>query len=429
MATVLALLLAGCGGGDNVNPITPGNFLQEVTSPSMSVADTFAYQPDSPVAANLRRCTYAGHATRECTLAELPFLGQDTNDPTRDDIAKRLLVSHTWMGDNFLELLDTMPNEMRALFRSITSIVIASDINPAFYRPRTGAIYLDPTYVWLTTAQAADINAPPDPRLGFGLDLQFVMPWRYTRAGQRLSVSVNAQGLRDVGETSTLLAFLLFHELAHAGDFMPPAELAGIDTDDTVLQAIDRISDRWLSTGMTDAFPLNSAALTDAARVSFFGDDASAADLALSPADVASEFTLDGASQYYSYSTQFEDFANLFDTIMMAHHYGYTKEVGITSRAESGAWNDGVVEWAAQDWFANQSVRPRALAVVNALYPGDVAAVEALINASEANTIDGDGVTTWAEAFNTGTPSGTGARSISSTPLRRDDVLASNPVH
>ena len=38
---------------------------------------------------------------------------------------------------------------------------------------------------------------------------------------------------------------------------------------------------------------------------------------------------LDGAVDFYSYSSQFEDLADLHDTILMSYHHGYEKDVGI----------------------------------------------------------------------------------------------------
>ncbi|MCY4012719.1 MAG: hypothetical protein OXG82_08400 [Gammaproteobacteria bacterium] len=67
----------------------------------------------------------------------------------------RVLVSHRWMGDSLQELLERLPGDVRMLARSLTAIVIASDIRPAYYWPRTGALYLDAEYFWRTPEERA----------------------------------------------------------------------------------------------------------------------------------------------------------------------------------------------------------------------------------------------------------------------------------
>ena len=103
------------------------------------VVYTIPYVANGPHADDLRPCLYPGQAGEQsCTMARLPFIGMENSAPTVDDLMSRVLVSHRWMGDNFKTVLEMLPTDIRLLARSLTGIVIASDIRPAHYRPYTG---------------------------------------------------------------------------------------------------------------------------------------------------------------------------------------------------------------------------------------------------------------------------------------------------
>ena len=116
VACLLCSMLVACGGGGGGNPSAPpSGGGAPPPNPSSEVAATFAYDAASQYASVLRPCTYAGSATQQCTLATLPFLGQNTTSapvvqshisPTVDEVMARALVSHRWMGDNFRAILE-----------------------------------------------------------------------------------------------------------------------------------------------------------------------------------------------------------------------------------------------------------------------------------------------------------------------------------
>ncbi len=370
----LCLTLAACGGGGG------GSGGGGTTTPAPldpdAVVDTFAFVSASPYASVLRSCTYAGSDTRACTIGTLPFLGQDFPDPSIDDIMSRVLVSHQWMGTNLRAVLEQLPPDILLMFRSVTAVVIASDIRPAYYTSETGAIYLDADYLWLTPAEEAVVTDEEDFRSGFGDALQFKMPWRYVRNNERLGVNINPDGSRDLDELLPILGFLLYHELAHAMDFMPQSKMAGISDGQTVEQAI--VSGPFLSSQWRQGVDPLDPTLIDLAGVSFLGDPATASQRAITPDELVPMFTADGAVQYYAYSTQFEDFATAFETVMMDYHFGYQKDTGITTNTEFS--NDGVLSWGVRGRIGEQGTNTRVRAAVQTLYPGDLAAVETFLS-------------------------------------------------
>lgn len=382
---VLAVAAAACGGGGGGGggqaappPAAPA----PAPPPAPEVADTSPYVTGATYADALRRCTYAGSATQACSMAELPFLGMETGAVTLDDVMSRTLVSETWMGDNLRTALQTLPPDLIALFGSITAVVIATDVRPAYYDPNTGAIYLDPDFLWLTVAQRNQVPDTPDPRSDFGRDLSFVMPWRYVRNNQPLTVFLNQDGSRDPDQIVEILGFLLYHELAHAVDFMPPAKMTGLAPSLTVLQAIN--TGAPLSSSFVNTYPLTSQVIRDLAAVSFLGETATATQRNLLPEDLVDEFANDGATQYYAYTTQYEDFATLFETVMMKWRFGYDKDTAIASPSSTGSSADAVIAWGERGRIGAQQVMTRALDVGQRMYPGDLAEFESFLTGQPA---------------------------------------------
>ena len=118
-----------------------------------------------------------------CTFEDTSDCTDNDALPTVDDIMKKVIVSHDWMGSQFEKFLQDYDefDDFKNLLRAVTAVVISYDIRPSFYNPTTGAIYLDPDDLWETPAQRDTINSAPDYRSGFGSELQFEMPWRYVK--------------------------------------------------------------------------------------------------------------------------------------------------------------------------------------------------------------------------------------------------------
>jgi hypothetical protein len=163
---IAALLVTACGGGssgsgggggDTSPPPAPTPMFEGMDVVNFPMAVTSPASADSPYANQLRDCVFSNTRSESCTLGTLPLLGMDTRNPTIDDVMDRVLVSHEWMGTRFRDLLEALPDDMLLLMRGVTAVVISSDVRPSFYWTRTGAIYLDPDYIWLTPEERADI--------------------------------------------------------------------------------------------------------------------------------------------------------------------------------------------------------------------------------------------------------------------------------
>lgn len=342
---------------------------------------TVPYVPDGAYADALRPCIYAGEdVLPDCTMQRLPFLGAEFEAPSVDDVMTRVLVSHRWMGDSLREMLERLPADVRLLARSVTAIVISSDIRPAYYWPGSGAIYLDPDYFWRTPEERAVMSMEPDFRSAFGSSMQLEIPWRLVRnnvpwgaAGQSAGESVRIEALLP------FLAFLLYHELSHAADFMPISRAGPFDPNATAWQAISASYAHWASPRLAAAHPLGSSVMRELAAIFFHGETPTAEQESLLPDDVIDEFATDGAIDFYAYSSQFEDLADLHDAILMSYHHGYEKDIGIVG-TEGETIREAIVAWGQRGRMTDANVIDRMRWVIDELYPGNAQELHGYLN-------------------------------------------------
>ena len=299
-------------------PADPSNTGPYVFSES-HVSRVYPYRADGPFAAMLVRCTYEadlqyfGNGTNLCPLSSLPFLHQTTGGavPTVGQIMDRVVVSHDWMGRAFEDFLATQLNgndDLKRLFNGVTAIVIGAHVRPSFYYALTGAIYLDADNFWLTAEQRDVIDETPDFRSDFDRDLAYSSAWRYTSTanGSTQSIFVNFPATSRIGrDQSYLLAesgWLLYHELGHASDFLPPLERARLDSNPS-LSAWGFIEPMFSAGSLPSSrlnanpgYALQSAEMRALADVKFIGTTATAVQRTYTPDTVASFFAPDRAT-------------------------------------------------------------------------------------------------------------------------------------
>jgi hypothetical protein len=375
-------------------PSDPNNTGPYVFSDS-HVSRVYAYKRTSPFADALARCTYdpalqwTGGGKNLCPLSQMPFLHQTTNGnvPTVAQIMDRVLVSHDWMGAVFEQFMSSAyaSDDLKRLFNGVTAIVIGAHVRPSFYYALTGAIYLDADNFWLTAAQRDVVDEAPDFRTDFGRDLQFSTPWRYAFNNQ--NIFVNFPATSRIGRTLDYLlneaGWLLYHELAHASDFLPPATRSTLDTS---VSAWDNIAPRFFarqlpSDVLASTLPLQSAEMRALAQVLFIsGPAASPATLvngipystltSYTPVQVGGFFSADRASDAYNYSTTREDIAMLFEEFMQQRNHTFLRDVAITDKITSTTTSSTlIVRWGQRGRVGETTVKPRVQQVVQALAP------------------------------------------------------------
>jgi hypothetical protein len=338
------------------------------------VATVFPFNENSPHKNNLVPCVYSNTLTSSCTLGKLPLIAQETTKPSLEDIMDRVVVSHQWMGERFKIFLKTydVNNDFKNLLRATTAIVISYDVRPSFYWAATGAIYLDPDNLWLLKSERDTINEAPDYRANFGNELNFALPWRYVKNNEYAYSFVEDDVRTDRTAEDGLyrLTSLIYHELAHANDFFPSSKWATHSSNTRILDAaIDKNTPE--SNGLSIAYPLRSQEMKNLAQVSFHGESANNTQKSYLPEDVANFFNQDIAPQYYNYSSEREDYAMLFDGLMLKARYGIDRDVAITNAPQGDVIyaKDYIVTWGQRGRIGDESIKARATYVVNRILP------------------------------------------------------------
>ena len=357
---VLALSVVACGGGGTEHTGPGGR------NPQLGGA--FAYQAESPYADVLLGCADLGRSPSSCSIGTLPPMGLGSAAPSEGDILDRLLVSHEWMGRRFETILESLPEALRRVLRPVTVIVIADDIRPSFYSAATGAIYIDPRHLWITSEEEETILQDPDYRAGYGSELRFTAFASYLDRGQP-AFSRGGGAPRDLAGRIYSVATLLFHEGAHANDFLPSDTFASLESGETFFEATERLANRRLAERLVSAAPLGSRLWQDLGRVLYFGEDPDEAQRALTAEEVGFAFAEDGACDPYAYSSAREDLAMLFEQTMMKLHFGLDRLIGFASlpEGEGATCQDYVVSWGMSNRIAAPEVRPRAQLVADLL--------------------------------------------------------------
>lgn len=323
----------------------------------------------TPLSQTIADCTVLASTEPACNIATLPFIASETTTPNPSQIMSRVIVSHAWMADNFALLLEDMPADMLKLFSSVTAIVIHNEIRPAFFWPNTGAIYIDPYYLWTTLAQYNTISTDPDYRIDYGSELQFVGLARYTLDGEYAFATGNT---RTREQTLHALSALLFHELAHARDSFPASAVIAPVASQSPGQLATSLEPERVSTALQDTYPLQEDTLFDIADVLYRGVTPASFLLAIDALAMGMLLESEGANDDYAYSTSREDAAMLFEETMMQRHYGIDREIVYATplNEQQDSCDDFTFDWSAINRFAEPAVLARATFVVNSLLPG-----------------------------------------------------------
>jgi hypothetical protein len=340
-------------------------------------ASVFAYNNNSPYADNLASCVYSNTLISSCTLEQIPLLAEEvksvSTSPSIENIMDRVVVSHQWMGDRFKAFLtnNDTNNDIKNLLRATTAIVISYDVRPSFYWAATGAIYLDAENFWLTPQERDTINEAPDFRADFGNDLQFVMPWRYVKANDYASNSYSktSRVSRTAQDALYRLTSLMYHELAHANDFFPSNEWYVHGSHLRILDAA--VSTNFESDKLAISLPLASQEMRNLGQVSFAGEVATSLQKTYLPTDIEGFFSPDRASDYYAYSSLREDYAMLFEELMMQSRFSVIRDVAITNQPSGSnvSASDYIVTWGQRGRIGDDKLRERVLFSTSRVLP------------------------------------------------------------
>jgi hypothetical protein len=264
--------------------------------------------------------------------------------------------------------------DVRRLLNGVTAIVIGAHVRPSFYFGLTGAIYLDADNFWLTPEERDVIDETPDFRSDFDRDLGYSGVWRYVLNGNNIFLFFppTSRTTRTVDYLVFESAWLLYHELGHAGDFLPPSVRGTLNS---AMTAWDNIGPRFgasqlPSDVLAQQLPLTSAIMRGLAQVKFFGVTADATQRSYTPQQVGDFFRVDRATDEYNYSTTREDIAMVFEEFMMFHRHGIRRDVAITDKITPATTSNSlIVRWGQRGRAAAGTVTPRVKIAVQNIAP------------------------------------------------------------
>lgn len=319
-----------------------------------------------------------------CALERLPFLAQETGGapPTVEAIMGRLVVSHDWIGTVFEEFIRVHPaaDDLRRMFGAVTAIVITNRTRPSIYNPMTGAIYLDATHLWRTPAERDTVDETPDRRAVSAAKVRFRHFSRYVESNKAYatgSYPIERRLTRTQAHLMVNLSRLVFHELAHANDYLPPDAVPALAPERSVHENFAvRVRGRLLvSDQLQERYPLHSDEFRRLARVIFSPAGASpdAAQAGMTAEEVARFFASDRANDPYAYTTSREDAAMLVEEFFMVHRFGIRRDVAIVDGYPAGAditrINASPVRWGQRGRIGAEEVKPRLRFVLERMLP------------------------------------------------------------
>ncbi|NGN97175.1 hypothetical protein G5S52_05740 [Grimontia sp. S25] len=374
-------LFLGCGGGGGSNerpqntPDDGGSSVNVNGVPSLNSLSAFS--TNSPP--NLVSCSKAFLNDESCSLSEIKPLGVSTSSVSLSDIESRLVVSHDWMAQSFLEAMEDISSpDLNNLFKSVNAIVISYDIRPSFYHSFTASMYIDPRYLWRNKDEWDSIFKQDDFRSDYGDGLRFdafrrYVDWNGDYVTWSNTFRTNTYESRSSYQIAPGLLRLLAHELAHANDYLPHDSLSSLGDSGTIREAMNDITP--VHQELESSIPLTDDTLREIADVMFGGANASEFIRSIEPSYAGVFFNYDGAEDLYSYYTPQEDVAMLLESLMMLKRYYAVSDVAFVSVPEdrdNASCDDYVIGWGQRARLADRYVEQRAAFVAERILGTDV---------------------------------------------------------
>lgn len=370
MITLVAEVLLNSGEriSDQVNllikPASP-YAIQWTFFPEQQLTETFAYHAASPWGNTLRDCVYSNQlrSANSCTFEKLPLISRKNSVPSVSDVLDHLVVSHTWMGDRFKEFLETHDDSLdfRRMLGNVTAVVIASDIEQSSYRYYTGAIYLKPDYFALTPDERRTIlfRPPHTDKTGQPISTH----WRYSIRNNTIPSVPHYDSEKTVSfeQMELPLARALYHELAHATDYISPAFKTRIPLQLSPFDLLEGRLPDLESTTLSSSYPLSEPSLLHLASRYFSGEPF---ELNGDLYTLAELFEVDGGTDLYAHLNAREDLAMLFEEIMMQIRFGAKRDVAFSNNQKPG-----VVVWGQRGRIGAPHILPRASKMLGLLRP------------------------------------------------------------
>lgn len=379
IVALLLLVVVGCGGSSGDRP-------DSVTSPNVkgtpSLDKVYTYQTTSS-SEQVLSCSKLFLHSDSCAVADIKPIGAEiTGDVSLAEIKRRLVISHDWMADSFIAALEEIDDQdLLNLFKPLNTIVISYDIKPSFYHSYTASMYIDAHYLWRNSDEWETIYEQDDYRVSYQTEFIFDDFLRYVDARSNAYItwsnaySALAYNSRESAQIAPGLFRLLSHELAHANDYLPAEVLSTLgDSGRIYHDYINPSIASNINAELSDAIPLTSELLYEAAQIAYRGADMTNRIRNTSAAQAGSAFDGDGAADLYGYATPAEDVAMLFEAFMMYKKYGAVSDAAFVTIPTSDDYScdDYIVKWGQRNRLADSNVKQRAILAGSRILDRDI---------------------------------------------------------
>ena len=163
----------------------------------------------------------------------------------------------------------------------------------------------------------------------------------------------------------------MYHELAHANDFVNPDFFPEINPEATPRDMLDTFASRRVSEVLQNdaSLSVQRSWLFGLAAVRFFDDEPNDDLLAFTPESAGAVMGNEGKPFFYSYSTIREDMATLFETAMMKKHFNVELHTAYVEKPagypEDYSCEELLIGWGEGNRLAAPLVVPRAKFVMD----------------------------------------------------------------
>lgn len=211
----LSLMLVGCGGGGG-SDASPQYDNERIT-----ISESEERENNG----RLKRCLLdpidfeklEADPEKACKISELGFIASDSRGkPSKEEIMSRVIASEPWMKNNFEKMLSEMPDDIFYMAKRATGFALVKGLKPAFFSTVTGAIYIDPDYLYLA-GQPGEPNQSIDARGEYHSQMPFLQGGFYIDSNGNDFIEPDPY-IRSFSDSVVYLNRLLFHELTHAND-------------------------------------------------------------------------------------------------------------------------------------------------------------------------------------------------------------------
>ncbi|SMF65289.1 hypothetical protein [Pseudobacteriovorax antillogorgiicola] len=313
----------------------------------------------SPYQDKLEDCVYRNEPDKACSYLTLPPLGQE-EVLDRTAIEARVVASDPWLRAQFVSFMDRVPESLWPLFAPVTAIVLSRNLSHSFFWALNGVLYLDANLFWQELEESYQV--PVKSRLHNG----FAGYSYYLEVVRTPEISGDLPRTED--EIWPNFASELFHQLAHANDFMGTdmsAAYAGI----TPYQLAVNRMDQRLHDGL--GITLNAPTLTALARNIVYQEYSSLL-LGVDVETVESLWQESEATHFLSFLSPEEDFAYLVQSLILDQYLDVEEQIYLVPKGQELDENGLVgIAWGASRWVRNEDVFRRAQIALSSILGDD----------------------------------------------------------